>query len=554
MAAVSAVATNIGGADETERLLRFLGWGRLGIAQLLLVLAPLLPAELIPDASRGYLSVAVLAVVASSVGVLLAGGLARPARVAGLLCVLDIVLVTTVVAATGGPRSIYTFLYVLSVTGACLLLPRTGALAIAGLASLCYTGLVLIRTVFPLTVLFEPPEETTALEVMTMFLNSATLLGVGIVAGGLAEQYRATREELERQRRDVRDLQAFKAVVLQSVGAGLIVLDQDHSVTALNRAAAEIAGRGVLVVGRPWAAVFGNTVPIAAVEADLAEEPLATPRRETVIGRPDGQEVPVRFTFSALRSHDGRRLGVVAVCEDLSEIRTMEARMRDADRLAAIGRMAANIAHEIRNPLASMSGAIEALTGDALGLDERTRLTEIVSRESGRLDAIIRNFLDYARPAPLARDTVDVAALLDETLVLLEHRQLPPHLKVVRELPDTLPWSVDGQQIRQAFWNLCLNAVEAMPDGGELRVGARIDGDTLWITVTDTGTGIAEANLAHVFEPFFSTKPGGSGLGLALVHRVAHDHGGWVDLRSIPGVGTSVILSVPTPRIGPRDR
>jgi two-component system sensor histidine kinase PilS (NtrC family) len=216
--------------------------------------------------------------------------------------------------------------------------------------------------------------------------------------------------------------------------------------------------------------------------------------------------------------------------------------------------MAANIAHEIRNPLASMSGAIEALTGDTLDLDERSRLTEIVNRESGRLDTIIKNFLDYARPAPLARHSVDVAALLDETLVLLEHRQLPPQLKIVRELPETLSWCVDGQQIRQAIWNLCLNAIEAMPDGGELRVGARIDGETLWITVTDTGTGIEPASLPHVFEPFYSTKPEGSGLGLALVHRIARDHRGWVDLRSIPGVGTSVILSVPRPPSEARDR
>lgn len=550
-----AVAANVGVTEETSRLLRLFGWGRLAVAQLLLVLAPLMPAELIPDSSRGYLSVAVLALVASSAGVLLAGGLAKPVRVARLLCVLDVVLVTAVVAATGGPRSIYTFLYVLSVTGACVLLPRAGALAIAGLASVCYAALVLARTVFPLTVLLEPPQETTALEVLTMFLNSATLLAVGIVAGALAEQYRATREELQRQRRDVRDLQAFKAVVLQSVGAGLIVLDRERSVTAINRAGEEITGTvGARSLGRPWAALFGDAVPIDGVEADLAAEPLAAPRRETVILRPDGQEVPVRLTFSALRSHDGRRLGLVAVCEDLSEIRAMEARMRDADRLAAVGRMAANIAHEIRNPLASMAGAIEALAGDNLGLDERGRLTEIVSRESARLDGIIRNFLDYARPAPLARHTVDVGALLDETLTLLQHRQLPSHLKVVHEFPDALPWSVDGQQIRQAVWNLCLNAVEAMPDGGELHVGARVDGDTLWITVTDTGVGIMEADLAHVFEPFYSTKSGGSGLGLALVHRVAHDHGGWVDLRSIPGVGTSVILSVPAPRPETRDR
>jgi two-component system sensor histidine kinase PilS (NtrC family) len=543
---VRAIASDATSVTELTRLLRLFGWARLGIAQLLLLLAPLLPPELVPDASRGFLTILVLAVVVSSAGLLLAGGFAQPQRVAGLVCVLDTILITAVVSATGGPRSIYSFLYVLSVSAACLLLPRTAALALAGFASLLYTGIVAARTVFPVTALLEPPPETTALEVLTMFLNSGTFLAVGIVAGGLAEQYRTASEELERQRRDVRDLQAFKAVVLQSVGAGLIVLDRASTVTALNRAAEEITGAGTaLTIGSPWAALFGDAVPMDAVEADLAREPLAAPRREVVTRRPDGREVPLRLTFSALRSHDGRRLGMVAVCEDLSEIRAMEAHMREADRLAALGRMAANIAHEIRNPLASMGGAIEALTSEALGAEERGRLTAIVAHESERLNDIIGNFLDYARPAPLTRTAVDVAGLLDEILTLLEHRPLSPQLKIVRELPEALRWDVDAQQIRQAVWNVCLNAVEAMPDGGELRVDARIDGDTLWITVTDTGAGIAESDLPHVFEPFFSTRAGGSGLGLALVQRVARDHGGWVDLRSLPGVGTSVVLGIP---------
>lgn len=540
------IASDTTAATEITRMLRLFGWARLGIAQLLLLLAPLLPPEMVPDASRGFLTVIVLAVVGSSTGLLLAGGFARPRRVAGLVCALDAVLITALVAVTGGPRSIYAFLYVLSVSAACLLLPRTAALGLAGFASLLYTGIVVARTLFP--------QETTSLEVLTMFLNAGTFLAVGIVAGGLAQRYRTAREELERQRRDVRDLQAFKAVVLQSVGAGLIVLDRTSTVTAMNRAAEEIVGApAALGAGRPWSALFPD-VPIEGVEADLAREPLAAPRREVAARRPDGREVPVRLTFSALRSHEGRRLGMVAVCEDLSEIRALEAHMRTADRLAALGRMAANIAHEIRNPLASMAGAVEALTGDALAGDERARLTAIVSRESERLNGIIGNFLDYARPAPLARTPVDVAGLLDEVLALLEHRPLSAHVKIVRELPETLLWEIDAQQVRQAVWNVCLNAVEAMPEGGELRASARIDGDTLWITVTDTGTGIAEDDVPHVFEPFFSTRAGGSGLGLAVVQRVARDHGGWVDLRSLPGVGTSVVLGLPAPGRGGRGR
>src|SRR5262245_47589980 len=223
----------------------------------------------------------------------------------------------------------------------------------------------------------------------------------------------------------------------------------------------------------------------------------------------------------------------------------METRMRQVDRLATLGRMAANIAHEIRNPLASMTGAIEALAGPVPGKEERDRLTQIVSRESDRLNRIIRNFLEYARPAPLTLETVNVGEILDEVLVLLEHGGLPQGLKIVREFAPVMTWRVDSQQLRQAVWNLCLNAVEAMPDGGELRIGAARDDGRLHIAVSDTGNGIPSADQPHVFEPFFSTKPGGSGLGLSLVHRIVRDHGGDVSVRSGSGGGTSVVVVLP---------
>jgi two-component system, NtrC family, sensor histidine kinase PilS len=245
-----------------------------------------------------------------------------------------------------------------------------------------------------------------------------------------------------------------------------------------------------------------------------------------------------------LTSGDGRRLGLIAACEDLSVIREMETRVRQADRLATLGRMAANIAHEIRNPLASLSGAIEALAGQTGTEEERTRLTHIVLRESDRLDEIITAFLDYARPVPLSLVGVNVADVLDEILLLLEHRP-PTGVKVIREFPSALQWRVDPQQFRQAVWNLCLNGVEAMPDGGELRVAAALTAAALRVSVSDTGEAIAASELAHVFEPFYSTKPGGSGLGLALVHRIVTEHGGQVHAKSEPGLGTTMTLTIP---------
>ena len=521
-------------------------WARLGVSLVLLALAPFVSPGLMPGESQ-ILALALIIAFASSGAMLLLGPPTQPRRLAWFICLLDCALITAVVAATGGARSIFAFMYVLSVTAACVMLSRTRGLAIAGMSSVLYTGIVVARTVLPLAAFLDPPQETTALELVTMFLNAATLLVVAIVAGGLGERYRATRQELETRQRDLRDLQAFKDLIFQSAGTGLIALDRAHRITAFNGAAEEITGvPSAQAIGCSWSALLGASVPLASIEATIDGNPRASMRHETALRRPDGSTVPVRMTFSALRSGGGERLGLISACEDLSAIRAMESRMRQADRLATVGRMAANIAHEIRNPLASLTGAIEVLTSPHTAEDSRERLSQIVARESERLNHIIKNFLEYARPAPLSITTFDVAAAAEEVLLLLEHRASPGSLKVIREFPPSLLWPVDGQQFRQILWNLCLNAVEAMPEGGELRVAAAVRGGTLEITVTDTGEGIAAGDVSHVFEPFFSTKSEGTGLGLALVHRVVQEHGGEIDVRSSPGLGTTFTLTLPS--------
>jgi two-component system sensor histidine kinase PilS (NtrC family) len=529
---------------DSPSLLRGFGLARLAVAALLLAIGPALPEELLPGTHRGVLALTLLVVVASSGALIAFAPAIRPLQVAWLVCLLDTTLVTAVVAATGGPRSIFAFLYVLSVTAACVLLSRTGGLTIAAVSSVLYAGLVVGRTVMPLTVFFEAPEESTALELITLFTNSGTFLVVAIVAGGLAERFRSTREELETKQADLRDLEAFTNLIFDSVGTGLIALDRSHRVTALNRAAEQITGvTPDAAIGKPWS-VFGGGVPLAVVESEIATSARGSAWREVTIRRADGEPIPVLMTFSALRAGDGRQIGVIIACEDLSAIRAMEARMRAADRLASLGRMAANIAHEIRNPLAALSGAVEVMAAGAAD-DTRDRLAQIVLKETGRLNGIIREFLEYSRPTPLNRTAVNVAEMVDEVLVLLEHQVGPGTLKTVREFPPGLTWTVDRQQFRQAVWNLCLNAVQAMPEGGELRVTMAVRAARLVLRVHDSGEGIPAADLGQIFEPFYSTKSGGSGLGLALVHRIVQEHGGDIDVDSRPGAGSTFTVRLP---------
>jgi two-component system sensor histidine kinase PilS (NtrC family) len=524
---------------DGNSLLRGVFWARLAVAGLLLPLGSLLPDEMMPGTNHAILAVSLATVVLSSVALLLSLPMARPRHMAWLISLLDVAIVTAVVASTGGARSMFTFLYVMLVTASCLTLSRTGGLTIAAVSSVLYTSLVFGRTVFPLTMLFEVPQETTALEILTMFANAGTFLVVAIVAGGLAERFRSTRAELQ-------NLEAFKDLVFESVGTGLIAVDRARTITAFNRAAAAIAAVAAdRAIGRPWEASFGDVVPLASIQAAIDAEPGRTARHEATLLRGDGRPVPVRMTFSALNGADGERLGLICACDDLSAIRSMEERLRHADRLATLGRMSANIAHEIRNPLASLTGAIEVLAAKGTEGELRERLAHIVIKESGRLNAILRDFLEYAKPAPLARARVNVCETIDDVLVLLEQRTTTGTLKVARELPPSLEWDVDPQQFRQAVWNLCLNAVQAMPDGGELRVSATITDGRLAVRISDTGDGIGVADVHHVFEPFFSTKPGGSGLGLALVHRIVQDHGGEVEVESTPGAGSTFTLRLP---------
>jgi two-component system sensor histidine kinase PilS (NtrC family) len=531
---------------DATPLLRGVLWARLGVAGLLLPLGSLLPDEMMPGRNQSVLAVSLAIVVLSSVLLLLSRPSVRPLRLAWLISLLDLAIVTAVVASTGGARSMFAFLYVMLVTAACVTLSRTGGLTVAAIASCLYTGLVFGRTVFPLTAMFEAPEETTGLEILTMFANAATFLVVAIVAGGLAERFRSTRAELEAQRKSLENLKAFKDLVFESVGTGLIAVDRAHTITAFNRTAATITGVPVArAIGRPWHSVFGDAVSISDVDAAVDAGRSADTRHEVTLPHGEGPGTPVRMTFSALLGADGERLGLICACEDLSAIRAMEERLRHADRLATLGRMSANIAHEIRNPLASLTGAIEVLATQGPETELRERLANIVLKESGRLNAILRDFLEYARPAPLARARVNVCETIDEVLTLLEHRATPGSLKVVRELPASLEWDVDPQQFRQAMWNLCLNAVQAMPDGGELCLAAAVVDGSLVVRIEDSGDGIGGSDVAHVFEPFFSTKPGGSGLGLALVHRILKDHGGEIEVDSSPGGGSTFTLRIP---------
>ena len=369
---------------------------------------------------------------------------------------------------------------------------------------------------------------------------------MSLVAGTLAERCLRSQRELERERRSLGDLKAFSDVIFQSVGAGLVALDRDHRITAFNRAAEAMTGvPASMALGADWSEVFGASPTREDIDAAMTGAPTEPVRREIELRRSDGIVVPVRITASPLETGAAIRAGYIAVCEDLTSIRTMEAGVRQADRLATLGRMAANLAHEVRNPLASLSGAVEALTGAPAAGEARTRLTEIVVQESGRLNKIIGHFLEYAHPEPLVIEGVDAAVVLDDVPTSLSLHPCADGAKIIRAFPASLPFEADRARFRQAVWTVSISALGAMPSGGELRVAAERRAGTIEITFADTGDGIPPQDLPHAFEPFFATRHDATGLSLALVHRIVQEHNGEVTVQSHGGLGAEVTLRFP---------
>jgi two-component system sensor histidine kinase PilS (NtrC family) len=469
---------------------------------------------------------------------------------------MDALLVSAIVLVTGGVESTFSTLYVLPVLAGGVVGFRRGGLLAALLSGALYAALVTAQYTGALGLvgpadLVLPAGTLPArrLALFTVGLNAFGFVAVGLLTGYLAESLRRAGERLERASSQIADLRALSQHVIDSLTGGLATSDPAGRVLTFNRAAERIVGlparaaRGLMV----W-----DLLQLPDLRASLGEagtDP-AGERREYVLTRPGGGRLDIGLTLAPLVTSAGRA-GWVFTFQDLTEAKRRERDAQRQERLAAVGEMAAGLAHEIRNPLASITGSIQILRQELTLSDEQAQLMDIVLRESQRLNATIRDFLTYARPrAPIA-SRFDVGHLLRETVVLLRNSpDVGPDLRAdVEVAPADLWFEADESQVRQVVWNLATNAVRAMPDGGRLRVRARVvEQDTrpgLLLSVCDEGVGIPAAEIDQVFHPFRTGFAQGTGLGLAIVHRIVTDHGGDVSVSSRPGRGTDVRVFLP---------
>jgi two-component system, NtrC family, sensor histidine kinase PilS len=467
----------------------------------------------------------------------------------------DAVIVSAIVHLTGGVSSYFSPLYALPIIAASAIESRRGGVMVGVLSSILYSGLVLAQYYAPDTLMLGydlvqlPP---LRLAWFTVGLNVFGFIAVAALSGYLAEGLRRADERLALASNQIADLQAFSQHVIDSLTSGLATSDIDGRLLTFNRAAEAITGvQALAAVGQPAKDVLQLPPDFSDLfGAREARPPL--PRVDFAFNRPDGRHVELGLSTAPLITPRGET-GFLFTFQDVTDARKHDREARVQQRLAAVGEMAAGIAHEIRNPLASMSGSIQILRQELPLTADQSQLMDIVLRESDRLNDTIRSFLAYARPQRLATTRVDVRQVITDTARLLENNaELSDTLEIAVDVPDAEAWyEADENQIRQIVWNLATNAVRAMPDGGELRLCVRQNPDAsgrpgdLVIRIEDQGVGIAQDEIDGIFQPFRGGFVGGTGLGLSIVYRIVSDYGGAIHVTSQKGVGTQVEVTLP---------
>jgi len=469
---------------------------------------------------------------------------------------VDAVIVSAFIYFTGGITSNFTSLYFLPVIAASTIQLRRGGLLIATLSAALYGALVAAQYLAAAGLATDPwlisasvvlPAGSVAR--YTAALNVFGFFAVALLAGSLADSLRSAGVQLEQASSEIADLQALNQHVIDSLPSGLATTDRSQRILTFNRGAEAITGVPFRVaVGRPIVEVLQLPPAVmATIQTELTSK--GARRYEYRFRAPDGRgELEIGLTATHLETPGGRA-GLLFTFQDVTMIKKLERDVAIQQRLAAVGEMAAGIAHEIRNPLASMSGSIQILRQELPLSAEQEQLMDIVLRESERLNTTIRSFLAYARPQRFQIARFDVRRALNDTALLLRNSaELRDGHEILLNVPPNELWyEADEGQIKQIVWNLATNGLRAMPDGGKLYLNGAIEPSSsgVVLTVRDEGIGIPAEELDSLFQPFHGSFAKGSGLGLAIVHRIVADYSGEIRVSSQPGAGTTVSVRLP---------
>jgi two-component system sensor histidine kinase PilS (NtrC family) len=449
--------------------------------------------------------------------------------------IFDVIAEIALIYLTGGIESWFSFILLLTVLSSSIVLNKKAGYIIASFSSILY-GLLIDLQFYRLL----PIGYTVSIReqefLYNIFIHILSFYITAYLGGYLSHRLEKTVRKLEEQNLYVKDLELFNTTVIESLPGGLFVTDIDNNVTIFNKAAEKIVG------------IKKNDVLGKKIESVLPflKYPLQVGRFEKTLLTGQNEKKIIGMTISVFEDMRGTEAGYIGVFQNLTQFKKLEAEIKQKEQWATIGELSANIAHEIRNPLASLKGSIEILKENKSPSIHRDKLMGIALKEMDRLNLIITDFLTYSSPKQISLQKTDIHSLLDETMELIRNiEDYRDNISVKKEFKGLLYAYVDPQKIRQVFWNLGMNAIEAMTKGGELVVGSYDNADTIRLTFTDNGPGISAADINKIFYPFFTTKEEGTGLGLSIAYRIIEEHRGTLSVQSVPDIKTCFEIALP---------
>lgn len=456
---------------------------------------------------------------------------------------LDAVIVSVLVLMTGGVESVFTFAYFFTSLGASMTLYRRGAImaTTASLVGFAATVILQVNSVLPLM-----PAVRADRAWFTFFMSSLGLTLVAALSSTLTERLRFIDQRLTEKKIDFERLEQLHAAILQSLPAGLMTVDTYGVIQYANDSALNI-------LRMEWEELSGKSLWIAVPAMEEAWrgrkgvfERSSLSRFEESFHRSDGTVIRMGFSFAPLTLGQGPSVGTIVVFQDVTHIVRLKGAVERAERLATVGKFAAGLAHEVRNPLASMCASIDVL-GEALNPPPAMeKLMANVVKEADRLNALITDFLALAKPRVLELKRCDLATLAEGVAALFKHDKLMASCELETSIETGLDVELDEDRMRQVVWNLCRNAAEAMSaKGGTLAIETRREQGEYVLAIRDTGAGVSKEHLRRIFDPFYTTKAGGSGLGLAIAHSIVEAHGAKMTFESVEGEGTMVRICFP---------